>query len=114
MTSGLPRVIGYDRRILLLGLAAGLPGSSVALWLLWSGGYTPKVQWTLTAFIVGAWFGFAYALREQVVRPLQTLSNLLSALREGDFSIRGRETHTDEPLGLAIPFPTSSRDVLLP
>jgi nitrate/nitrite-specific signal transduction histidine kinase len=30
------------------------------------------------------------AVRERVVRPLQTLSNLLAALREGDFSIRAR------------------------
>ena len=34
--------------------------------------------------------GFAFAVRERVVFPLQTLSNLLGALREGDFSVRGR------------------------
>jgi two-component system, NtrC family, nitrogen regulation sensor histidine kinase NtrY len=38
----------------------------------------------------GGWLGFAAALRERVVFPLQTLANLLGALREGDFSIRGR------------------------
>lgn len=102
MNLGRSRRLSFDRRILLLALAAGLPGSTVALWLLWSGEYTPKVQWTLSVFIVTGWTGFAYALREQVIRPLQTLSNLLSALREGDFSIRGREARTDEALGLAM------------
>ncbi len=100
--SGSRRWVGFDRRILLLALAAGLPGSAVALWLLWGGDHTPKVQWTLSVGILAGWFGFAYALREQIIRPLQTLANLLSALREGDFSIRGREAQIDEPLGLAM------------
>jgi methyl-accepting chemotaxis protein len=58
-----------------------------------------KVQWTLTVLILGFWFGFALALRERVVLPLQTLSNLLAALREGDYSIRGRAAKRDDTLG---------------
>ena len=58
-----------------------------------------KVQWTLTVLIVGAWLGFAFAVRERVVFPLQTLSNLLGALREGDFSVRGRSPRPDDALG---------------
>jgi len=57
------------------------------------------VQWTLTVLIVGAWLGFALAVRERVVFPLQTLSNLLGALREGDFSVRGRSPRPDDALG---------------
>ena len=49
--------------------------------------------------IVGAWLGFALAVRERVVFPLQTLSNLLGALREGDFSVRGRSPRPDDALG---------------
>ncbi len=78
---------------------AGLPGALVSLIMLWTGGYTAKVQWTLTLFIVALWWGFAWALRERVVFPLQTLSNLLSALREGDFSVRGRSPRSDDALG---------------
>jgi nitrogen fixation/metabolism regulation signal transduction histidine kinase len=43
--------------------------------------------------------GFAFAVRERVVFPLQTLSNLLGALREGDFSVRGRSPRPDDALG---------------
>ena len=57
------------------------------------------MQWTLTVLIVGAWLGFALAVRERVVFPLQTLSNLLGALREGDFSVRGRSPRPDDALG---------------
>ncbi|MBV9774632.1 MAG: PAS domain-containing protein, partial [Gemmatimonadetes bacterium] len=46
--------------------------------------------------------GFTLALRERIVRPLQTLANLLAALREGDFSMRARAVATDDALGLAF------------
>ncbi|MBA3554271.1 MAG: PAS domain-containing sensor histidine kinase, partial [Gemmatimonadales bacterium] len=41
-------------------------------------------------------------LRERVVRPLQTISNLLAALREGDYSIRARGANAEDALGLAL------------
>ncbi len=94
--------LGFDRRVLLLALATGLPASAVALWLLWSGDVPARLQWSLSVTVLGSWIGFSIMLRQHVVRPLQTLSNLLSALREGDFSIRGRETRIDEALGLAM------------
>jgi two-component system nitrogen regulation sensor histidine kinase NtrY len=91
--------LSHERRILLMAVTAGLPGSLVALTLLWTGDYTPKVQWTLTVLIVGLWSGFALAVRRRVVFPLQTVSNLLAALREGDYSIRGRQARPDDALG---------------
>ncbi len=94
-----PQPLSFDKRIWLLAFFTGLPGALVALIMLWTGDYSAKVQWTLTVFIVSFWLGCAYALRERVVMPLQTLSNLLSALREGDYSIRGRAVNRDDPLG---------------
>ena len=75
------------------------PAPRSALIFLWTGDYTPKVQWTLTVLIVTVCLGFAFALRERVVLPLQTLSNLLAALGEGDFSIRARGARGGDPLG---------------
>ena len=89
----------HEQRVLLMALAAGLPGSLVALILLWTGDFTPKLQWTLTVLIVSVWCGFAFAVRHRVVFPLQTLSNLLAALREGDYSIRGRRANPSDALG---------------
>ena len=91
--------IGYEGRVVLLSLLAGLPGSAVALWLLWTGDFPTRVQATLTVLIAGCWLGLAMAVRERVVFPLQTLSNLLGALREGDFSVRGRSPRPDDALG---------------
>ena len=91
--------LAHDLRVLLMALGAGLPGTLVGLFLLWTGDFTPKVQWTLTLFILGLWWGVSIALRDRVVYPLQTLSNLLAALREEDFSIRARGQRKDDPLG---------------
>jgi len=51
--------------------------------------------------IGGAWLIGAFAVRERVARPLQTLANLLAALREEDYSIRARGASPEDPLGLA-------------
>ena len=82
-----------------MALAAALPAMLVSMVLLWRGDYTAKTQWTLTVVIAGVWLGFAFSLRERIVRPLQTLSNILAALREEDYSIRARGARRDEALG---------------
>ncbi len=92
----------HDLRVLLLALASGSPAFAAAMFFLWAGSYSAKVQWTLTILIGGCWLGFAFAVRERVRFPLQTLSNLLAALREGDFSIRARGAIHDDPLGDAL------------
>lgn len=86
----------------MLVLLAGLPAAIVALVLLWSGAYSTKTCWTLSALILCVWLGCAFVLRERVMRPLQTVSNLLSALREGDYSIRARGAKRDDALGEVI------------
>ena len=92
----------HERHVTLLALLAVLPAAVVALVLLWSGDFTPKVQWTLTVLIVGMWIGFVAALRERVVRPLQTISNMIAALYEQDYSLRARNRDPDDALGLAM------------
>ena len=89
----------HDGRIHLLALGAALPAVAVALGILWAGDYSSKVRWTLSVLVVGAWLAFTQALRERVIRPLQTVSNLLAAMREEDFSIRARGARGDDPLG---------------
>jgi two-component system nitrogen regulation sensor histidine kinase NtrY len=91
--------ISHEHRVLLLALLTGGAGVVVSLVILWTGDFSAKVQWTLSALILGTWLGFALAARERVVRPLQIASNLLAALHEGDFSIRARGARHDDALG---------------
>jgi len=92
----------HERKVFRLALIGGLPAVIVCLWLLVDGNYSAKLQWTLGIVVVITWLVVAVALRERVVRPLQTLSNLLGALREGDYSIRARGADRDDALGLAF------------
>ena len=92
----------HDRRIQLLALGAGLPALVLAGALLFRSDLSPRTQWTLGALVAIAWLAFASSAREAVTRPLQTLSNLLGALREEDFSFRARVGRRDDPLGQAL------------
>jgi nitrogen fixation/metabolism regulation signal transduction histidine kinase len=92
------RPLDFETRILLLSFATGLPGSLVALGLLWLGDFQGRVRLTLTVFILAFWWSFALTLRERVVRSFQILSNLLGALREGDFSLRARRPRENDAL----------------
>src|SRR5690242_3605862 len=93
------RTLSHERIIFLQVLLAGLPAVIVAMCYLWLGDATPKAQWTLSLVVLGFWLGCAAAVQNRVVRPLQTMANLLSGLREGDFSVRARGARRDEPLG---------------
>jgi PAS domain S-box-containing protein len=89
----------HDRRVVLLAVMAALPAAALSLILLWTQDFTPRVRWTLTAAVLFAALVFLRSLWERVVRPLQTVSNLLAAMREEDFSIRARGARGDDPLG---------------
>jgi nitrogen fixation/metabolism regulation signal transduction histidine kinase len=93
------RELPHDVRVFLLSLLAGFPAVLAVLLLLLAGDYTPKVTWTVGALVVAVWLGVSAAVRERVLRPLQTASNLVAALREGDFSVRGRGARLGDPLG---------------
>jgi nitrogen fixation/metabolism regulation signal transduction histidine kinase len=90
--------LSHDRRLFFLALISGLPAVVVSLVLLWTGAFAPRVQWTLTALILAVWLGFVSEIRQRVVFSLQTLSNILAALREGDYSIRGRASRNNDAL----------------
>jgi nitrogen fixation/metabolism regulation signal transduction histidine kinase len=92
----------HEGRVFVYTAAAALPAVVCAIALLWTGGYSAKVQWTLSVLVLGTWISFAFAVRERVIRPLQTLANLLAALREDDYSIRGRHDRADDALGVAM------------
>ncbi len=82
-----------------MALIGGAPAVVTALLVLWLGNYAALIQWTLSGLIIGVWLGFCLALRERVASPLRTLANLLEAMREGDYSIRARDSKNDDALG---------------
>lgn len=93
------RRLRFDQRAVVLALTAAVPPIVATLLLLWSGDFSGKVRWTVTLLLVATSAGAVTALRQHIVSPLQTLANLVAALREDDFSIRGRSSVAGDPLG---------------
>ncbi|MBV8807115.1 MAG: ATP-binding protein [Acidobacteriaceae bacterium] len=91
--------LSHDARVLLLALLAGLPAIIVSVLLLALGHHDGRTQWTFDLLIICFWLALSFAARNRVAGPLRTLANLLEAMREGDYSIRGRVDNPREPMG---------------
>jgi nitrogen fixation/metabolism regulation signal transduction histidine kinase len=92
----------YDARILASAFAVALPGctllATVLVWRDLPDGLLTALG--VLAVLLTLWL--AVRLRNRVIYPLYTLSNLLEALREGDFSLRGSHARRDDPIGEVI------------
>lgn len=95
-----PRARNLELTLTWLVLAGGAPGVMLALILTWRPGLPaemqipPELQWTLTVIVLLAWIIAASMANQIVTRALQLVTNLLGALREGDYSIRGLSAKT--------------------
>lgn len=98
----LRRKLTYQRLIPLLALASGFPAVLLCIALLWTGDFAPRTQWTLGALVVVSWGGLLFLLRERLIRPLHAVSNMLEAIREGDYSLRTRTPDQKDALGLIL------------
>lgn len=92
----------YETRIYLQALGLGLPALGLAIYGLYEASWPEPLRWLLGVTLTGTWLIGAGMLRERVARPLQTLSNLLAGLREGDYSVRGRGARHDDAWGEVI------------
>ncbi|HVJ26036.1 MAG TPA: ATP-binding protein [Vicinamibacterales bacterium] len=78
-----------EQSVLYLAIIAGLPAGLGLLALSWGQPYSFEVRWTITSVVLLVWLGSAAAAYQIVQRMLFLQANLLGALREGDYSIRG-------------------------
>src|SRR5579859_6216761 len=92
----------HEHRIFWTALLGGLPATGAAVLLLWLGPYNDQLKWTVLVVLVLFWLGFSFAVIGKVRFPLQTISNLLAAIREGDYSIRARGGRREDALGEVI------------
>jgi nitrogen fixation/metabolism regulation signal transduction histidine kinase len=92
----------FESRIFWLALAVAAPGL-VALGVAISRFESRNTLWlTVFAPLVLLTLILAARLRNRVIFPLYTLSNLLEALREGDFSLRGTRARRGDAIGEVI------------
>lgn len=91
--------MNFERRIVLTAVAAFLPAALCAMVLALTGDFTPKVLWTVLAILAVGGVTATYVVREQLTYPLRTMSNLITALREEDYSLRARGAAREGALG---------------
>jgi nitrogen fixation/metabolism regulation signal transduction histidine kinase len=90
--------LSNERRLLLLALAVGLPGSILGLTLLWISDLPAFTRWTLTILLLVTWMALAVVVKRRAVYSLRTISSLLEALRQEDYSLRGHRRDFDDAL----------------
>ena len=95
----LRRRLSYERRISLYSFLVALPGILVSGILIWMRPWSTESKVALSFVVVLLWWVLALVLHEQTVRPLQTLANVVAALREEDYSFRARGAIADDALG---------------
>jgi two-component system nitrogen regulation sensor histidine kinase NtrY len=93
------RFLRTQDRIFLWVLGAGTPAWLVTAVFLWNWEAAPAIRWGLFSIATFGLVAGAILVRRQVVRPLQSLANMLEALREGDYSIRGRNVDPEDAVG---------------
>ena len=91
----------HDRRVQIITLLGSAPALVVALALLWRLELSPEARWTLAITLGVFWLGTGLLVHIVVMHPLQTLANMLAAVRAGDYSMRARGADPDDALGLA-------------
>lgn len=91
--------LGYQKKILLASLLAGVPGVAAAIVLLWLTNYWLVFRIAITVLLLAGWIGGCAIVNKRVVHPLQTISNMVAALREGDYSFRLRSGLRSDAIG---------------
>ena len=89
----------YERRIGFYSFLLALPGIVVSGILIWLQPWSTESKLALSFLELFVWWVLALVLHEQTIRPLQTLANVVAALREEDYSFRARGAATDDALG---------------
>jgi nitrogen fixation/metabolism regulation signal transduction histidine kinase len=99
---GAPRARNLEAAIFWLVLGGGLPAVIVAAVFLWRTELTPEVRWTLAVVMGAVWIAAAVSARQLAVRSLNLVANLLGALREGDYSIRGLSARSGSSMAMVM------------
>lgn len=94
-----PTRLLYGRKVSLFSLLVALPGTITSGVLIWLQSWSTESKLGLFAFELLAWWSLATALQEHATRPLQTLANVVAALREEDYSFRARNAVPQDALG---------------
>ncbi len=96
---GKPRRAGFEGRLIRFSILLAAPGLLLTGVLIWSSPWTAASKLLLLGAEVVVCLLIGVALREGIIRPLQTLANVVGALREEDYSFRAGLAAPADALG---------------
>jgi len=91
--------LSFERRLRLWLYLLGLPTALLCWLVLRQYSVEPLEQCFVLLALALVWAFAVSILMEQIVRPLQTLANVVAALREDDYSFRARGGQRDDAVG---------------
>src|SRR4051812_22504181 len=94
--------LNFEQRVLLRALLVWLPTFVLLIILLWRSDFSPLTRWTVVLALGVLALLAAFKVRTFVLRPLQTLSNMLAAMREEDYSVKARGGGHHDALGQLV------------
>ena len=92
-----PGTVGHPKRTSRTG-GSHLARAILGLTLLWISDLPAFTRWTLTILLLVTWTALAVVVKRRAVYSLRTISSLLEALRQEDYSLRGHRRDADDAL----------------
>jgi two-component system, NtrC family, nitrogen regulation sensor histidine kinase NtrY len=89
----------FERRVTRFSLLLAAPGLIISGILIWEQTWSLESKLILLGAEILACFLIGVSLHDHVVRPLQTLANVVGALRDEDYSFRARLAVRNDALG---------------
>ncbi|MFZ1392932.1 MAG: ATP-binding protein [Dokdonella sp.] len=93
---------GYETRLFFGALIVAGPALLALFIVLWSSARARSLALPVSIVVAAITVVFALELRRRAIYPLRTLSNLLEALREGDYSLRGSAARRGDAIGEVV------------
>jgi len=91
--------LSFERRLRIWLYLMGLPLLALTGLELHQWRVDSSVQWIVLPALIVAWLFLVSLVFEQIIRPLQTLANVVAALREDDYSFRARGGRRNDAMG---------------
>ena len=94
-----PRRTTFERRVISFSMLLVVPGLLISGILIWLQSWPIETKLILLGAELLACLLIGAALHDHIVRPIQTLANVVGALREEDYSFRARLAVPNDALG---------------
>ena len=91
--------LSFERTLRLWLYLIGLPTFLLLVYVFHKQETDASIQWIALVTFVVVWAFLVSLLTEQIIRPLQTLANVVAALREDDYSFRARGGRRNDAMG---------------